>query len=84
MAEQLVKTLRKAAADYYETGVPSMSDSDYDALRDKLYDLDPNNSFFNEVGALPNVGRIELPHPMPSLKKVKPDTLDSVKLKVSV
>jgi len=58
-----------------------MSDSDYDALRDKLYDLDPNNSFFNEVGALPAVGRIELPHPMPSLKKVKPDTLDSVKLK---
>ena len=81
MADALVKALRKAAADYYESDVPSMSDAEYDALRDKLYDLDPENSFFGEVGALPTVGRIELPHSMPSLRKVKPDSLSSVKLK---
>jgi len=81
MAQKLLTVLKMAAHDYYETGTPSMSDADYDTLRDELYRLDPNNSFFNEVGALPEVGRVQLPHPMPSLRKVKPDTLDSVKLK---
>jgi len=81
MAQQLVNKLKKASHDYYETGTPSMTDDEYDALRDKLYELDPENAFFNEVGALPDVGRIQLPFPMPSLRKVKPDTLNTVKLK---
>jgi len=81
MAQKLVKVLKKAAHDYYETGNPSITDDEYDSLREKLYELDPANSFFNDVGSIPEKGRLTLPYAMPSLKKVKPDSLDSVKLK---
>ena len=77
----LVNSLRKAAHTYYETGTPSITDDEYDTLREKLYSLDPNNSFFNEIGSMPEAGRVNLPYAMPSLRKIKPDTLDSVKLK---
>lgn len=81
MTSKLVLSLKKAAHDYYETGKPSMTDTEYDALRDKLFELDPSNPFFDTVGAMPGSSRITLPHPMPSLKKIKPDTLEGVKLK---
>ena len=81
MSAKLVLALKKAAQDYYETGTPSMTDTDYDNLRDKLFELDPTNPFFDEVGSMPEAGRINLPHAMPSLRKIKPDTLGGVKLK---
>ena len=81
MASKLVVALKKAAHDYYETGTPSMSDDHYDSMRDKLFELDPTNPFFTTVGSMPEVGRINLPYAMPSLRKIKPDTLESVKLK---
>ena len=81
MSSELVSALKAAAHTYYETGTPSMTDSEYDALRDKLFEMDPSNDFFNLVGSLPGSGRVELPYSMPSLRKVKPDSLDSVKLK---
>jgi NAD-dependent DNA ligase len=81
MAYKLVSALKKAAHDYYETGTPSMTDTEYDNLRDKLFELDPTNSFFEAVGSMPEYGRINLPHAMPSLRKIKPDSLCSVKLK---
>jgi NAD-dependent DNA ligase len=81
MSSELVSALKAAAHSYYETGTPSMTDSEYDALRDKLFELDPANDFFNLVGSLPGSGRVELPYSMPSLRKVKPDSLASVKLK---
>lgn len=80
MADKLVARLKKASQDYYETGKPSMTDDEYDALKEKLAELDPTNPFLNDVGSLPAAGRIALPFAMPSLKKVKPDTLSTVKL----
>ena len=78
--KNLIKILKKASHDYYETDKPSMTDHEYDILREKLYELDPANSFFNDVGSLPEAGRVTLPHAMPSLRKIKPDTLSGVKL----
>jgi NAD-dependent DNA ligase len=80
-AKVIVETLKKAAHAYYETGSSIMTDEEYDVLREKLYGLDPENPYFNEVGSLPEVGRITLPHAMPSLRKIKPDTIDTVRLK---
>jgi len=79
--QKIVTTLKKAAHDYYETGSPSMSDEEYDTLRDQLYEADPTNAFFDCVGAEVEAGRVKLPFAMPSLRKVKPETLASVKLK---
>lgn len=65
----LVKALKLASHNYYESDKPSMTDEEYDMLREKLYELDPANSFFNDVGSLPEKGRVNLPYPMPSLCK---------------
>jgi NAD-dependent DNA ligase len=78
--KSLVKTLKMASHNYYETDKPSMTDEEYDVLRERLYELDPANSFFNEVGSLPEKARINLPHAMPSLRKIKPDTLSGIRL----
>lgn len=70
-------TLRDAAHAYYETDTPIMTDAEYDALLETARDQDPDNPFFNQVGAAPSVGRVPLPVPMPSLRKLKPDTFRS-------
>jgi DNA ligase (NAD+) len=73
----LVEKLQKAAKAYYETDTPLMHDDEYDALVDELREKDPNNAFFNIVGATPESGAVALPVPMASLDKKKPDTLSA-------
>ena len=75
----LVAKLRQASDAYYNGGAASvMSDDAYDAALDQLRVLDPTNPYLDEVGAPPpSEGAVKLPHPMPSLDKIKPgqDTL---------
>lgn len=71
MAAELVQKLRAASAAYYNTGTPLMDDNAYDGLVEHLRQLDPTHSYFDEVGA-PVEGAVTLPHPMPSLDKIKP------------
>jgi NAD-dependent DNA ligase len=73
--ESLVHRLREASHAYYETGTPIMTDAEFDTLVDQLRELDPNNSFLRQVGATPGGSVVQLPVPMPSLDKRKPDTL---------
>ena len=80
MAQKLVLALQKASHNYYETDAPSMTDDEYDALKEQLYTLDSTNAYFQEIGSFPSSDRIQLPFAMPSLKKIKPDTLESIKL----
>lgn len=79
-AASIAKQLAAASKAYYETGRPMMSDAEYDVLKEKLERLDPNHPYLQQVGAPVSEGAVQLPHHMPSLKKVKPDTLGSVKL----
>ena len=74
--EELVKLMRKLADAYYNTGKPLVDDKVYDILFDILKERDPDNPFFKEVGATVKVDRkkVNLPYPMGSLEKVKPDT----------
>jgi DNA ligase (NAD+) len=72
--EELVKALRSSAHAYYNTGEASMSDETYDALRDQLEELDPENPFLKEVGAPPKDKAVVLPFMMASLNKIKPGT----------
>jgi DNA ligase (NAD+) len=71
---QLVQQLRAASAAYYNGGPALMDDDTYDAAVERLRELDPKNSFLEEVGApVPGgAGATRLAHPMPSLDKIKP------------
>jgi DNA ligase (NAD+) len=72
-ARSLVTQLRAAADAYYNGGPPLMDDDTYDAAVERLRELDPANPFLEEIGAPPpTAGAVTLPHPMPSLDKIKP------------
>jgi DNA ligase (NAD+) len=73
---EIVQLLREASDAYYNGGTLKMDDDTYDSLVERLKQLDPENEFFNEIGA-PTEGAVKLPYPMPSLDKIKPgqDTL---------
>lgn len=73
-AVQIVKKLKEAADAYYNTGTPILTDDEYDALRDQLEAMDPENPFLVSVGAAAKEGTVRLPVPMPSLNKIKPLT----------
>ncbi len=69
----LAQQLRAAAAAYYNGGELQMDDETYDALVERLREQDPTNPFLTEIGAPPPAeGAVRLPHPMPSLDKIKP------------
>lgn len=72
--QDIVHRLREASASYYNTGKPSMTDEAYDALREQLEELDPENAFLKEVGAPPKDKAVKLPYIMASLNKIKPGT----------
>ena len=72
--DQIVKRLRAAADTYYNTGKPSMSDDEYDALREYLEDIDPENPFLKQIGAPSKEKTVVLPFIMASLNKIKPGT----------
>ncbi len=64
--------LRNAKKEYFESGKVSMTDAEYDAEESILRREEPSETFVDEVGAVPE-DAVNLPYPMPSLKKVKPD-----------
>jgi len=49
-AKKLVKMLEEASAAYYG-GTPIISDPEFDALRDQLFTIDPDNPFLKKVGS---------------------------------
>ena len=71
---QIVAQLKAAADAYYNGGKLLMDDETYDALTDRLREMDPTNSFLGQVGTPPSPSGCcrALPHPMPSLDKIKP------------
>lgn len=79
-SSSIAKKLADASKAYYESGKLVMTDAEYDTLKEKLESLDPDHPFLQQVGAPVSEGAVTLPHHMPSLRKIKPDTLSSVKL----
>ena len=76
--QQIVTLLREASHAYYNGGESKMDDESYDALVERLKQLDPEHPYLEEVGAPPPKGAVKLPYPMPSLDKIKPGE-DSLK-----
>lgn len=73
--DTLVERLKAASVAYYESGEPLMTDDEYDALLENLRTLAPDHAYFQAVGAPVGEGAVRLPMPMPSLRKVKPDSV---------
>tara|TARA_Y100000389_G_scaffold148109_1_gene147136 strand:+ start:7624 stop:10836 length:3213 start_codon:yes stop_codon:yes gene_type:complete len=73
----IVTLIRKASEKYYNQQ-PIMSDSEFDELRDHIELIAPEHEVLKEVGAPidKTKEKINLPYMMPSMNKVKPDTLE--------
>jgi DNA ligase (NAD+) len=67
-----VKKLRLAKEAYFNNSSPVVEDAEYDMEEEILKRDDPENDFLKEIGEIPE-DAVQLPVPMPSLKKVKPD-----------
>jgi len=74
--QEIVKRLEEANHAYRNGLEEIMTDDEYDALKDKLEELDPENPFLTKIGAPIETGdEVVLPIPLPSLNKAKPGTL---------
>jgi DNA ligase (NAD+) len=71
--EHIVETLKKASEAYYNTGTTTMSDNEFDKLKNELKELDPNNDFFKEVGAPALRNKVKLTIHMGSQNKATTD-----------
>lgn len=73
--QAIVKRLQAASDAYYNGNGSPMGDEEYDALRDQLEQLDPQNPFLKQIGApVPKGQAVKLPYKMASLNKIKPGT----------
>ncbi|AYV77039.1 MAG: NAD-dependent DNA ligase [Barrevirus sp.] len=73
--DDLVTLLKELSHYYYNTSESLVPDAVYDLLRDVLEERDPQNKYLEMVGALPiSKSKVDLPYPMASLNKIKPDT----------
>ena len=71
--KQLIEELKKHDYNYHTIGNPTISDTEYDKLKDELYKMDPKNAYFRRVGAdMPN--SVKLPYYLGSLNKIRDDT----------
>ncbi len=72
---KLENLLRELSSAYYNTNKPLISDTNFDILKEQLKKINANNKFLFEVGAPVNKNdEVNLPYPMGSLDKIKPDT----------
>jgi len=72
--KEIVKTLMDAKEAYY-AGTPIMSDTSFDQLEDMLRETDPDNAYFEVVGATGNT-KTKVQHEVPMLSAGKAKTTD--------
>ena len=69
----LSKMIITANKQYYNNN-PTLSDNEYDILKEYIERTYPNNKTIRQIGAPVERNKVELPYPMPSMDKIKPDT----------
>jgi len=60
--------------EYYNSSSPSLTDTEFDILKEYASEKYPNNSEINCIGAPITKNKVTLPYDMPSMDKIKPDT----------
>lgn len=72
MTKNELEFLLRKYNDLYRRGMPEISDELYDHYYDMLYNMDPENSFFTEVGMkVTDDRKVKLPIEMRSMNKIK-------------
>ncbi len=71
--KELTDIIRYANKQYYND-VLSMSDNQYDIIKDFIIDKFPDNDIATEIGAEVERNKVRLPYEMASMDKIKPDT----------
>lgn len=70
--DEIVAVLKNASDEYYNNNNSIISDEEFDIIKDRLRDIDPENSFLEQIGATPNSDTwVKRKHkiPMASLNK---------------
>ncbi len=76
--EQIVSQLLEARDAYYNSDFPLISDAEFDALEDRLRQLDAENDYFKTVGSIAEeTAKIVHSRPMLSMQKAK--SIDEIK-----
>lgn len=80
--KELTDILKELSSVYYNKEA-LVSDEIFDLLKNVLEERDPKNKFLKEIGTPVSKNKVNLPYPMASLNKIKPDTqvLEDWKLK---
>ena len=77
---EIVEVIKACNEAYYLNGDSKLSDAEYDQLKEKLRELDPNNDLLKKVGeeaeSLDN--KVKLPNVMGSLDKYRPEDLEQL------
>jgi len=73
--KQLEEEIKEAKENYYNK-TPQITDDSFDRLEDRLKKLDSKNKLLKQVGAKVEKNKVKLPFYMPSLDKLKPDTVE--------
>jgi NAD-dependent DNA ligase len=69
--DTLVEKLQRANWAYHNSGIPIMTDDEYDKGLEQLRRLSPAHPFLTVIGAAPAGQGVLLPYPMASLDKVR-------------
>ena len=77
-AERLASEISRHSELYYNFAEPEISDSEFDALVEKLRKLDPNHPQLKAVGADPPPGSVKVEHEFPMLSLDKATTPDQI------
>ena len=77
-AERLASEISRHSELYYNFAEPEISDSEFDALVEKLRKLDPNHPQLKAVGADPPPGSVKVEHEFPMLSLDKGTTPDQI------
>ena len=74
--EFLVNKLNSLREKYYNDSSADINDEEFDFLEDKLRSLDPNNPYFNKVGATTTSRDTKIKHKIPMLSMQKCQTAE--------
>jgi DNA ligase (NAD+) len=85
--KDLIQIAKQADIAYYNNDEPIMSDEEYDMIRDRIKELEPNNSYLKTPAhqtisltqTITDKQKAVLPYPMGSMNKLKPEDSEQIK-----
>ena len=76
MVNNRIEELKKYDEQYYNTGTSTVTDEEYDELKESANEDFPSDPYFKEVGVPSKRDKVKLPYVLGSLKKEKINTIE--------